>query len=294
MAEYTVNEELLQRIERLHSVLRNNIAGRFGGNHTSRVFGSSCEFSDHREYQPGDDISKIDWNIYARTEALAMKLYLDERQLHTRIYIDVSRSMIFGNGKKARLAIELAAALAYLSVCELDRVSVYALRESRVEEIIPEMSGRERFFREITRLNSVEFGGDCMISEGIMPSRVGYGDGLSVVISDFLTDHDYETAIDLLTDKKRDLLCIQTLTSEELNPQIRGKNHLFDAESPEKSYRKNIDRDVIAAYKAAVNYVRERIRTYCNARGASYLMATDQIPVDRLLFEHMTSVGILA
>lgn len=294
MAGYTINEELLRRIERLQTVLRNNIAGRFGGNHTSRAFGSSCEFSDHREYQPGDDITKIDWNVYARTEALALKLYLDERQLHTRIYIDSSRSMGFGGGKKAKLAIELAAALAYLSVCELDRVSVYALRESRVEEIIPEFSGRDRFFREVNKLDSIEFDSECMISEGIMPSRVGYGDGLSVIISDFLTDHDYETAIDLLTDKKRDLLCIQTLSAEELNPQIRGKSHLFDAEVADKSYRKNIDRAVIKAYKEAVKYVRERLRGYCNARGASYLMATDTVPFDRLLFEHMTSVGILA
>lgn len=293
MANYTINEGFLQRVERLQSVLRNNRAGKFGGNHKSRLLGSSCEFSDFREYQPGDDITKIDWNVYARTEDLHVKLYLDERQLHTRIYIDTSRSMDFEDGKKAQMAIEIAATVAYLSVCELDRVSIYTISGSHVEEVISGMVGRERFYQEIQKLNAIEFNGDCMISDGILPTKVGYGDGMTILISDFLTDHDYETAIDYLVDKKRDLLCIQTLTFSEINPQIRGKNHLFDAEDPRKFYRKNIDRDVIAAYKEAVRYVQERIRGYCNARDASYLLATDQKPIDQLFFEQMTAIGVL-
>lgn len=293
MAEYTINEAFLQRIERLQSVLKNNRAGQFGGNHKSRLIGSSCEFTDYRPYQPGDDITKIDWNVYARTEGLNVKLYLDERQMHTRIYIDTSRSMDFEDGKKAQMAIQIAATLAYLSVCELDRVSIYTIRDSEVREVISDMVGRERFYQQIEKLNSVEFGGECMISEGILPSKVGYGDGMSVIISDFLTDRDYESAIDYLVDKKRDLLCIQTLTAAELNPQIRGKNHLFDAEDPKRSYRKNIDREVIAAYKEAVRYVCDRIRNYCNAREAAYLLATDQKPIDQLFFEQLTAIGVL-
>ncbi len=293
MAHYTINEAFLQRIERLQSVLKNNRAGQFGGNHKSRMFGSSCEFTDYRDYQPGDDITKIDWNVYGRTENLQLKLYLDERQLHTRIYIDTSRSMDFEDGKKAQMAIEIAATMAYLSVCELDRVSIYTIQGSHVEEVISGMVGRERFYQEIEKLNGIEFDGTCMISDGILPTKVGYGDGMTILISDFLTDHDYETAIDYLVDKKRDLLCIQTLTFSEINPQIRGKNHLFDAEDSAKSYRKNIDRDVIAAYKEAVRYVQDRIRNYCNARGASYLLATDQKPIDKLFFEQLTAIGVL-
>lgn len=293
MAHYTINEAFLQRLERLQSVLKNNRAGQFGGNHKSRVFGSSCEFSDYREYMAGDDITKIDWNVYARTEQLQLRLYLDERQLHTRIYIDTSRSMDFDDGKKAQMAIEIAATVAYLSVCELDRVSVYTIQGSQVDEVISGMVGRERFYQQIEKLNAIEFGGDCMISDGILPTKVGYGDGMTVLISDFLTDHDYETAIDYLVDKKRDLLCVQTLLLSEINPQLRGKNHLFDAEDNKKFYRKNIDREVIAAYKQAVRYVQERIRNYCNAREASYLLATDQTPIDRLFFEQMTAIGVL-
>ena len=102
MKNIAIDETFLQRVETLQTVLKNNIAGLFGGNHKSKTYGSSCEFVDYRNYIPGDDITKIDWNAYARSEQLYLKLYLDERQLHTRIYIDASKSMAFGDGKREK------------------------------------------------------------------------------------------------------------------------------------------------------------------------------------------------
>ena len=99
MAKGIINEEFLQQVETLQTLLQNNISGLFGGNRQSKTYGSSCEFADYIDYIPGDDITKIDWNAYARFEKLYQKLYLDERQMHTRIYIDVSRSMAHGKSK---------------------------------------------------------------------------------------------------------------------------------------------------------------------------------------------------
>ncbi len=293
MKKLAINEAFLQRVEMLQTVLKNNIAGLFGGNHKSRTYGSSCEFVDYRNYVPGDDITKIDWNAYARFETLYLKLYLDERQLHTKIYIDISQSMAFGDGKKAETALQIAATLAYLSVTELDRVSVYTIKDSEVTEVISSLSGRERYFAEITKLNDIEFGGGCFITDGLMPTQVGYGDGLSVIISDFLTDSDYENAIDYLADKKRDVLCVQVLTGEEINPKVRGKNVFYDSEDMGKSYRKNINKDIIRAYREAVKYVQDRLRNYCNARGAEYILVTDDKPVDEIFFEQLTELGVM-
>lgn len=293
MKKLAINETFLQRVEMLQTVLKNNIAGLFGGNHKSRTYGSSCEFVDYRNYVPGDDITKIDWNAYARFETLYLKLYLDERQLHTKIYIDISQSMAFGDGKKAETALQIAATLAYLSVTELDRVSVYTIKDSEVTEVISSLSGRERYFAEITKLNDIEFGGGCFITDGLMPTQVGYGDGLSVIISDFLTDSDYENAIDYLADKKRDVLCVQVLTGEEINPKVRGKNVFYDSEDMGRSYRKNINKDIIRAYREAVKYVQDRLRNYCNARGAEYILLTDDKPVDEIFFEQLTELGVM-
>ena len=295
MKKYVINEEFLSRLDVLETVLKNNVAGMFGGNKQSKYgsFGSSCEFADYRDYVPGDDITKIDWNVYARFDQLYLKLFLDERQMHTRIYIDASRSMDYGNGRKAEQAIKLAVALAYIAVNEMDRVSVYTIKGNVIEEVMPVTVGKEAFYNRIGKFNEIEFDGDSRISEAILPSTVGRGDGMSVIISDFLTDDDFETSIDHLVSKKRDVFCIQILSPEEINPLISGKMHLFDSENVEKTYKKNIDRDILKAYRAATAYATDRIRNYCFARGAGYLLVSSDDDVADIIFGRFEEEGVI-
>ena len=135
MKKMVINEAFLTELESLQTLLKNNTAGSLGGNRRTKNLGSSCEFADYRDYVAGDDITKIDWNAYARFDKLYQKLYYDERQMHTRIYIDASRSMGHGSDdEKAEQAIRLAAAFAYLSVCEMDKVSIYAMHGDSLED----------------------------------------------------------------------------------------------------------------------------------------------------------------
>ncbi len=293
MSKFAINEEFLQQIETLQVLLKNNLAGLFGGNHQSRTYGSSCEFADYRNYIPGDDISKIDWNAYARFEKLYLKLFLDERQVHTRIYIDASRSMDYGQGQKAQMALKIAAALAYLSVCEMDRVSVYYIKNNKVHEVMNNIVGKEAFYNSIGKLNDIEFSDDCFISDGILPTSVGYGDGMSIILSDFLTDNDYEQAIDYLVDKKRDLFCFQILSKEEIKPNIRGKVHFYDSEDVTKEYRKNINRDIVHAYNKALEYTVNRIKNYCNSRNAGYLLVQSDTTVSEIFLKQLPEMGVL-
>ncbi len=293
MNELPINEAFLRQVELLQTIVKNNIAGRFGGNHQSKTYGSSCDFADYREYMPGDDIKKIDWNAFARFDKLYYKLYLDERQVHTRIYIDGSRSMGYGREKKDAQVIRLAATLAYLSICEMDKVSIYVIHEKGLEELISSMYGKERYYLEIGKLNSIRFEGDSHISEAILPSVVGYGDGMSVIISDFLTDNDYERAIDYLSTKKRDVFCMQILSKEELNPKARGKMHFFDSESAERDYRKNINREIIEAYRRAVEYATGRVRDYCAAREGEYLLVPTDLSMQELFFGILADKGVI-
>ena len=293
MGYLVINEELLQQIETLQTLLKNNLGGMFGGLRQSKNFGSSAEFADYRDYMPGDDVTKIDWNAYARFDKLYEKLYFDERQMHTRIYIDASRSMEYGDNKKAEQAIRLAATVAYLSVCEMERVSIYTIREGEVHEVIRGMVGKETYLSEIGKLNDIVFEGDSHISQAILPTSVGRGDGLSIIISDFLTDNNYEDAIDYLVDRRRDLLCMQILTREEFNPQIRGKMHLFDSENGSRTYRKNIDKEIIKAYKAALQYATDRIRHYCAARGADYMLVSAEDSIGEIFFGKLVNIGVL-
>lgn len=293
MKKVAITDEFLQEVEALQLLTKNNVAGMFGGNHKSKSFGSSCEFADSRDYIPGDDVTKIDWNAFARFDKLYTKQYLDERRLHTIIYLDASRSMDFGKGKKAEQAIKIAAIIAYLSVCAMDKVSIYVVRDKELEEIAVNISGKESYYNAIGKLNEIEFFGDSHISEAVLPTKVGYGDGTSVLISDFLTDADYESAIDLMAAKKRDVLCVQVLTTDELNPKLRGKMHLFDSEDMGKTYRRNINKDIINAYKMAVEYATGRISGYCGARGAEYMLVSDKDSVGKVFFEKLTDMGVV-
>lgn len=293
MKKMVIDEAFLSQLEQIETVLRNNLAGMFGGNRRSKNFGSSCEFADYRDYMAGDDVSKIDWNAYARFDKLYQKLYFDERQMHTRIYIDTSRSMIHGSEEKALAAIKLAAAFAYLSVSEMDKVSIYAIRGAELVEIVSGMVGKDAYLGCVGRLNELEFDLDSKIGEAIAPSTVGRGDGYSIIISDFLTDDNFESAIDRFAEQRRDILCVQVLARDELNPQIRGKMHLFDSENSSKFFRKKIDADVIRAYKDALAYATDRIRLYCESRGGAYLLAPAYASLPEIFFEKLMDAGVV-
>ncbi len=293
MAKMVIDEAFLSEIETLGSVLKNNVAGMFGGNHQSKNFGSSCEFADYRDYVPGDDITKIDWNVYARFDKLYQKLYLDERQMHTRIYIDASRSVMHGDPEKAEQVIRMAAAFAYLSINEMDKVSVYAIHGDKADEVISGMVGKDAYLTSINKLNEIEFTGSASISEAIFGSKIGMGDGYSILISDFLTDENYESAIDKFADQKRDILCIQILAREELNPQFRGKMHLYDAEDAGMFFRKKIDKVRVDAYKEALKYVTDRIKNHCESRGGYYMLVPAYASLADIFFGNMVDMGVL-
>ena len=293
MTNPVINEGFLAQLEAVGMHIKDNVAGMFGGNRQSKSHGSSCEFDDYREYSAGDDITKIDWNAYARFDKLFLKLYLDERQMHNRIYIDASRSMAHGKNGKANMALQVAAAIAYLSICQLDKVSIYVLREGYIETVMENIVGKDAFVHAVNKLNEVSFEGEVSISEAILPEKVGYGDGMSVIISDFLTDKDFTGAIDYLVTKKRHVFCVQVLSREELNPFIRGKVHFFDSENMEKTYRKNIDKDIMAAYRLALADIVDRIRGYCQVRGGDYLLAPDDASMEELFLGQMVDMGVL-
>ncbi len=282
MKQSVIDNKFLDQIELLQLSVKDNVAGRYGGNHKSKTYGSSVEFADYREYIPGDDITKIDWSIFARTDNLFLKLFLDERQLHTRIYIDASASMNYqGKGQRA---IELAAAIAYLSVKYMDKVSIYYVKDQQVYEILENIVGKDSFFNNIGKLNEIEFSGESELIE-ITKSVVGYGDGNSIIISDFLTDRPYENVIDYLRGKRRDVLCLQVLSPEELDPTYRGRVILYDSEKKEKFYKNNIDQQVLGAYQDAVKYATSRLSDYCAVRGASYVLVPTNKSLQHVFFE---------
>lgn len=292
MAYYAINEEFIEQLETLELIVKNNVAGAFGGNHKSKSFGSSCEYEDFRDYIPGDDITKIDWNAYARFEHLYLKQYLDERRLNTKIYIDASKSMGFTKSKAIK-ALQLAAAFAYLSIISMDKVSIYYIKDNKVYDLLLNMTNKDQFFSNILKLNEIDFNGDFFFSDAILPTSVGYGDGFSVVISDFLTDNDYQKGIDFLVSKKRDVIMCQVLATNELRPMVSGKMHMFDSENLSNEYRKNINRDVLNAYKQAVEYITKSLEALASSRNATYVLCEENRSINDIFLNILAEKGVI-
>ena len=116
--------EFLRRLEYLNVVARKILSGRMRADRQSVRKGVSAEFTDHRAYVPGDDIRNVDWHLFGRLEELFIKLYKEEENLHLTVLLDTSLSMERGAHNKLNYAIEVAAALAYIGMANMDSVNV--------------------------------------------------------------------------------------------------------------------------------------------------------------------------
>lgn len=118
--------EAVSRISRLEILAREVVEGFLSGLHRSPYFGQSIEFAQHREYVPGDDIRRIDWKVWSKTDKYYIKQYEEETNLRTTLLVDLSESMLFGSGKltKYEFACQIAACLSYLLLRQQDAVGM--------------------------------------------------------------------------------------------------------------------------------------------------------------------------
>ena len=293
-----LNDEFFSRLETLALNLRADLNGYFGGKHFVRSYGQTVEFADYREYQLGDDIRRIDWNLFSRFEKYFIRLFTDERQMDVQIFLDCSASMGKENRTKAEYAVSVAAALGFLSVHNMDKVSFKLIKEDAVEDPFGTIIGKNSFFRAISLLENLNFSDDADISQAVSScANTGSNNGLSVIISDFLTRKDWKKAVDYLTYKKRQVLAIQLLSPEEEEPTYSGRVSLIDVESGDLADPRNmklrITRSLQLAYQEALKDMKADIKSFCASRGADFISVTTDKPVERMLFGELLKPGIM-
>ena len=270
--------------------IRGLMEGLFGGNRRSAYTGSSMEFADYRSYLPGDDPRRIDWKLYGRTDKLYIKLFTDERRQHHRIYIDGSASMGWGRPEKHRTALKLAALLGYLAVSGSDRVSWYALEGEGCRRVTDAVSNRESWALALDRLDGLKCGGDTRMDLSVprCPDP-GKRDGISFLISDFLTDRDWKSAVDWLLGREREVCLIRVLAPDETVPALSGKLRLNDTEAvgedDERNLRMQIGRRRLRAYAEACAWLENDIRSFCDARRVRFFTCQTDEPLARILLD---------
>ena len=293
-----LNDEFFSRLETLSLEMRADLAGFFGGKHLVKTYGQTVEFADYREYALGDDIRRIDWNLYSRFEKFFLKLFTDERQMHTQNFIDCSASMGKDNPQKAAYTIGIAAALGYLSVHNMDKVSYKLIKGNHAEDPFGTIVGKRAFFSAMTELENLTFDGESDIDAAVVGcENTGSNDGLTLIISDFFTDSDWRRAVDYLSYKKRQVLLIQVMTPEERDPTYSGRVNLIDSEAEDitdtKNMKINIDISAQMAYEEALKDLQGDLYNFCVSRGAAFItLSTDQ-SIEKALFKELLKVGIV-
>ena len=292
-----LNDDFFSRLETCALSLRRDLAGFFGGKHLVKTYGQTVEFADYREYMLGDDIRRIDWNLFSRFEKFFLKLFTDERQMHTQIFLDCSASMGKVTQQKAAYATAFAAALGFLSVHNMDKLSFRLIHGQKAEDPFGLIVGKTPFFRAVSTLDNIKFEDDADLEKAITGTEVSNGNGLSVIISDFFTDSDWKKAVDYLCYKKRQVFLIQIMSPEEREPAYSGRINLVDSEAAdamdERNMKVKITRGMQQAYEEALRDYINDISSFCGSRGAGFISVSSDKPIEKVIFGELMRTGII-
>src|SRR3974390_1116437 len=210
--------EFLARLEQLELVSRKIFMGRMKGERRSKRKGQSVEFADYRNYVIGDDLRFLDWNLYARLDRLFLRLFMEEEDLHFYVLIDNSLSMDFGAPTKLHYAKQVAAALGFIGLVNLDRVVVEAFND-QLTQSLPAIRGRRSLWRLLDFLAKLQPAGPSDLTRALRTfSLNSSGKGSVVVLGHFMDKGGYEDALRYLVARQMDIYVIQILSQEEIDP----------------------------------------------------------------------------
>lgn len=229
-----IPKEILKKVKRIEIQTRGLVNDVFSGEYHSVFKGRGMEFSEVREYQVGDDIRTIDWNVTARSDHPYVKVFEEERELTVMLLVDVSSSGEFGtvDRMKGELAIEICALLAFSAIKNNDKVGLIIFTD-RIEKFVPSKKGRShvlRVLRELLYHRPQGHGTDIAMALQYL-SRVTTRRAVVFLVSDFLSE-DYEKAL-RIANRRHDLVAITITDPRELELPNIGFVELEDAETGE-------------------------------------------------------------
>ncbi|WIV11507.1 DUF58 domain-containing protein [Proteiniborus sp. MB09-C3] len=288
MEQKLIDSSLLKKLESLK--LNSNVVLNqgYGGGRKSKSKGSSVEFSDFREYVPGDDFRKIDWNAYGRFQKLFIKLFMEEREANINIFIDASKSMDFGNPKKSTLAKQLALVFGYLSLANMDRVNIYIHGNNKLESL-EQLSGKNNAHRLATYLDNIIFDKSEDFFQIIKTQA--YKRGISIILSDLFSDN-FQAAIKYLSFMNQSIVVLNLLSVEEITPFYSGDIRFIDSET-EEGKDISMTQSVLNSYDKTFKNFINRNREICRKFSCQYTLISNELSIESIVFDNLTNVGIL-
>ncbi len=262
------------------------VEGLWSGLHRSPLEGFSVEFTEYRQYSPGDDLRYLDWKVLARTDKEFIKKFEDETNLRCMILVDTSRSMGFASGdvSKAEYARTFAATFAYFLLQQRDVVGL-GLFDADLHAYLPARWRPGQFRRILSLLSRESEGRDTQIGQGLeQAALLNRKRSLIIVLSDFLSPpEEWETPLGQLIAAGHDVRAVQILDSAELDLDFGKASQWEDLETGKRLY---IDPgEARSAYKESFAAHQAKIQEALEQRGVRHLIAPTNKPLDFALID---------
>ena len=282
-----LTDAFLSRLDTLSLMMRGRAQGGAGGSRRSRRTGSSAEFSDYREYIPGDDIRRLDWNAYARFDRLFLKLFMEEQESLVTVLVDASASM----GAKWEAARAAAETMGYLALTGGDRLTVYCLKNGRAQRS-QLLSGRAAFPALSGFLDRcVPDGTEGTLTDAVKHAE-GLRKGLCFLITDGYTEDALKEILDYLRYCRQETGVLQVLSGGELRPELDGALRLTDSETGEQ-VDLLADRGATEAYLDALDAFLKEVRENCSSRETPWLLLDGSEPFEECFIPLLSRSGMI-
>ncbi|MCX7846324.1 MAG: DUF58 domain-containing protein [Dictyoglomaceae bacterium] len=281
---------IIEKLEKLRFFAKKiKITGTIGERKSPKV-GRGSEFADYRNYQMGDELRYIDWNIYARLEKFLIKLFEEEEDLDVHILLDSSSSMRFGIPSKLFYGKELSLAFAYLGLSSWEKVRFASFQET-INNLVSLERKKENIFNLYHILKIIKPIGITDLNNALKQYlNWQKRRGILIIISDFFSPNGYKEGLSLAKYKKFSVYAIQLLGEEEINPSFKGDLWLVDSETNEKR-EIFIDENLIDIYKKELDKFLKELEEFTLNYGIEYLRTVTSIPVEELLLKYLRSSG---
>lgn len=278
---------LLARLERLQLVTRRPLVGHLAGEHRSRRHGTSLDFADYREYHPGDDFRRIDYNLLARLDVLLIKLFEADDDLGVRLLVDTSASM--GSDEKLLQAQRVAAALGFVALVRRDVVSLSMFPHDRPSA---RYIGRQAAPRLLEDLESLSAVGETAMSNAMIRHLARPGKpGLTVLVSDLLSS-EWDATIARPTARGGDLVVVHVLARSDVEPTLFGDVDVVDREDTTR-VPVSLSADTLARFRAGATRWLDDVASRCRQVGAGYVRVFADDDIERVLLAGWRQEGVL-
>lgn len=275
---------VLDRLHRLRIVPVSRRTNRGRGEHLAGKGGTSTEFCDYRDYAPGDDFRRVDWNIFARLNRPYIKQFHTEEERHVVLLVDSSASMQFE--QKHERARQLAAAFGVLGLLNHERVSIYDMHRR-----LAPCTGRASLRRMFEFIEQTQTGGATSLEAGIESLlKLHRGRGVCVLLSDFLSFDDLARGFNLLYATGLEIFGIQILAPSEIAPEVTGDLRLVDSET-EQALDITSAGDLLSLYAEYRESYEQRLSSLCQRRAGRFVSISADAPLEWVLFDVLRRKG---